>query len=295
MTWNNGLKASRAVVLERTKHTSIIVPLDGGQVAERAIPVARALATGAALPVHFVTVLSDSDLDDNATVYLDNRAEEVSGVEVRGDVLHGMPAVDTMIEYLRHHPGSLLCCSTHARSGAKTFGLGSMAEELVRRSPVPVILVGPLVDLPGPNDHYEQVVVGVEGESAYRLVPHVRALAIALQLRASLLQVIGPSYGSVDPENAPQRALLERLGHELAQDDVEPEWHLVEDRNVPLAITTLARQQSRPLLALSSRRRYPEEHYEEASVTVAIARIATCPVLVVGPAVAVEQSGADQG
>ena len=269
-----------------TTTSRIIVPLDGGPVAERALPVAVALARQAGLPVSLVTVLSDDDLDANAIVYLKARTEELTGIDVHYDVIRGMPVVDPLVGYFHGHPGSLVVCSTHARLDTGTFRLGSVADELVRRSPAPVVLVGPLTHLPDSGDRYEDVVVCVEDTTAHRLVRPVRDLTETLGLHPSLLQVAEPSYGSARVQDgAHQTALLQDLSAEFAEQGITVESDHVEDRNVPLAITTHAQRRAAPLLALSSRRRYPEERYEESSVTVAIARIASCPVLVVGPAV----------
>jgi nucleotide-binding universal stress UspA family protein len=275
------------VIDTTTTHTRIIVPLDGGQVAERAIPVAAALAAPGSFPLTFVTVLSESDMEDNAATYLKAQADALPGRQVEYDVLWRLPAVDTLVEYLHHHPDSLVCCSTHARLDSTTSRLGSVAEALVRRAPVPVLLVGPQTELPGPEDRYEDLVVCVEDDSAYRLVPCVRALSESLALHPTLLQVSEPSYGAGRSAENPQTALLASLSREFAVNGEEAAWELIEDRNVPLAITTFSRQRATPLLALSSRRRYPEERYEDASVTVAIARLTSSPVLVVGPAVTV--------
>jgi nucleotide-binding universal stress UspA family protein len=265
----------------------IIVPLDGGPVAEQAIPVASVLAAHTGVPITLVTVLSDHDLEDNATVYLEARAAQIQGPRVDIEVLHGMPAGDTLVEYVEGHPGALICCSTHARLDAKRFMLGSVAEELVRRSPAPVILVGPRAARPEPDGGYDEIIICAEDESARRVVPYARILTAA-GLHPSLLQVVEPSYGARRPEGPHQSALLADLHGEFAEDS-KVDAELVEDRNVPLTIATVARRRSAPILALSSRPRYSGERYEESSVTVAIARIADCPVLVVGPSVPVSR------
>src|SRR4051794_27300676 len=107
--------------------TRIIVPLDGGQVAERAIPVAETLAAAGTLPLTFVTVLSDSDVEDNAATYLKAQVEARPERRVDSEVLWRLPAVDTLVDYLHDHPGSLVCCSTHARLDSTTYRLGSVA------------------------------------------------------------------------------------------------------------------------------------------------------------------------
>jgi nucleotide-binding universal stress UspA family protein len=263
-------------------------------VAERAIPVAAALAEQAGLHLSLITVLSEDDVDINATGYLKGLATQWTATPVTYEVLHGMPAVDPLVEHLRRHPGSLVCCSTHARADAPAFRLGSVAEELVRRSPVPVILVGPSADPPALRSRYDHVVVCVDAEPAHRLVSCVRDLTSTFGLDARLLEVIEPSYGAGRSDKGPRFELLEELSRQLAVDGMAAELDFLEDRNVPLAITTFAHRHQPALLALSSRRRYPEERYEETSVTVAIARLASCPVLVVGPAVEVERLDAAQ-
>lgn len=273
----------------------IIVPLDGGQLAERAIPVAISLAARAPLPISLVTVLSEHDLDDNATVYLESRKAELPGLRVDLVLLRGMPVAETLVQYLHREPQAVVCCSTHARLETTVRRLGSVAEELVRRSPVPVVLVGPRVDLPQPGVPYEEVVVCIEDESAGRVVPCIRNLAAALALSPSLMQVVEPAYGAATPEHDARRsALVESLGKDLAPDTDEVSWELVEDRTVTQAIAAFARHRRTPLLAFASRQRSPEERYGASSVTVAVAGIASCPLLVIGPSVSVGQIGDDR-
>ena len=233
-----------------TTHTRIIVPLDGGPVAERAIPVATALAAQAALPITLVTVLSDSDVEDNAKAYLRARMAEIPALQVDVDVLRGMPAAHTLVEYFHRHPRSLVCCSTHARLDSKRFMLGSVAEELVRRAPVPVVLVGPRADLPGPDDRYTEVVVCAEDDTVRRVVSSVRDLSGELNLKPSVVQVVEPSYGARRTQGEHRSPLLDGVSQAFAADGIKVDSALVEDRNVPLAVVTFARERSAPLLAL---------------------------------------------
>ena len=50
---------------------------------------------------------------------------------------------DKIIETLHSFEADLLVIGTHGRSGINRFLLGSIAEETVRRAPVPVLLVRP--------------------------------------------------------------------------------------------------------------------------------------------------------
>lgn len=104
--------------------------------------------------------------------------------------------------------------------------------------------------------------------------------------------MLEPTFGAPRRERSPTARASNAWAESWADDGIAVSCDLVEDPNVLLAISAFARRHGAPLLALSSRRRYPEERYEESSVTAAIARIASCPVLVVGPAVMVPPSNA---
>lgn len=59
-------------------------------------------------------------------------------VKVKLEVLHG----DAAEAVLEHAPGyRMLVCGTHGRRGIKRFFFGSVAEQIVRRAPIPVMTV----------------------------------------------------------------------------------------------------------------------------------------------------------
>lgn len=63
-----------------------------------------------------------------------------AGVDVVGDVIHGHPG-DEIIDYVDDHGIDLVVMGTKGRTGAERFVLGSVAEKVVRRCPVPVLTV----------------------------------------------------------------------------------------------------------------------------------------------------------
>ncbi len=140
----------------------IVVPLDGSARAEQALPVARELATRLDIPVHLVTVLDTSGimpLEIAVAAITAERLEERliqmftaaeshlaracehlgdAGIEITTDVLRGAPglAIPNAAQ-----PGDLIVMTTHGRSGPARWLLGSVAEAVVRRSTVPVLLL----------------------------------------------------------------------------------------------------------------------------------------------------------
>jgi nucleotide-binding universal stress UspA family protein len=103
----------------------VVVPLDGSDTGARALPFAHAFAgrTGAEV----------------VTVHVGDPGGDTVHTDVR---LTGTP-VDALLAFAESEPGRVLCVSSHGRSGLRRALLGSVAEQLVRRADVPVVVVGP--------------------------------------------------------------------------------------------------------------------------------------------------------
>ena len=151
--------------------TEILVPLDGGRVAEQAIPLATALARRHGSRLHFVGVSRpimfsnpgafSPDIPLNASVELDviaaeeleryllqwsRRVARADQVAVRSAVLKGAePVGDQLVEYTARHNIELVIMHTHARGAVRRLWLGSVANALAQKSGVPCLLLrGPL-------------------------------------------------------------------------------------------------------------------------------------------------------
>lgn len=140
----------------------IVVPLDGSTLAEEALPTARAMAGRLHVPVHLLTVIdisgattlelataavSASRLEETllrlfteAEISLANAEEQVlqPGAKVTTEVRYGSPG-PTIVDATQ--PGDLIVMTSHGHSGFARWMLGSVAEAVVRRSAVPVLLV----------------------------------------------------------------------------------------------------------------------------------------------------------
>lgn len=147
----------------------VVVPLDGSQLAERALPEAEKLARILDAPIHLVRVVSADDVlatvrgdrgaanadstqqDDayerarleterQAAEYLDNRAKgpRDAGLTTELEVLKGTPA---FVLLWMIQPGDVVVMTTHGRGGYRRWMIGSVAEKLVREAAGPVLLV----------------------------------------------------------------------------------------------------------------------------------------------------------
>ncbi|MCX7938324.1 MAG: universal stress protein [Thermoflexales bacterium] len=140
----------------------ILIPLDGSQFAEKALPYAIGLARcmGSAITllrvaVHPSNYVYVNDPEALASLYESDRAHcedylkqvaarvasEVS-TEVSIAVLDGVVA-DSIVDYAQDVGADLIVMTTHGRTGMERWLLGSVAERVVRGAKCPVLLIRP--------------------------------------------------------------------------------------------------------------------------------------------------------
>ncbi|OJY21145.1 MAG: hypothetical protein BGO98_13840 [Myxococcales bacterium 68-20] len=141
---------------------NILVPVDFGEPSRRALEVAIALAkqNGAALTVlHVFDVppsyasMDLSPMDLLAPMWSAAQAElDATLAKVKGALpnathclTRGTPWREILATIDRTHP-DLVVVGTHGRTGLERALLGSVAERIVRLSPVPVLTVPPARD-----------------------------------------------------------------------------------------------------------------------------------------------------
>jgi len=140
----------------------IVVPLDGSALAEQALPQAEGLARLTGAPLHLVWVIDPAGAGTLGTVVLHTDAlalqllleEERTAArdylerieQDMGDRQHAVsvehrqgPAADELLAITQ--PGDLLVMATHGRGGLERWFLGSVAEAVIRRASVPVLLI----------------------------------------------------------------------------------------------------------------------------------------------------------
>lgn len=143
--------------------TSIIVPLDGSELAESVLPMVAAVAKKLSLEVvlfrsyhapynayagdeSFYAANYDEligSVRDAANEYLNGKLGEMRklGVEKVSCVAKEGFAGDEIIAMGRNVPGALIAMCSHGRSGVKRWVLGSVTENVVRHTDTPVLVV----------------------------------------------------------------------------------------------------------------------------------------------------------
>ena len=142
----------------------ILVPLDGSELSEKAIPVATwiARASGGTIifvsvvlpPIEFGTyspdrtiplkpgafVIRETEAKSYLTGVLTTYANELAGIPTEIDVTAGAVSSEIYSEARLEHV-DLIVIATKSETGLTRWVFGSVAEEVVRRSPVPVLVL----------------------------------------------------------------------------------------------------------------------------------------------------------
>lgn len=149
-------------------YRKILVPVDGSPLGEAAlehaarvarafgsklillqvatsVPIATAdpmVATGAEVAI---TLESMDAAEDDAEEYLGQLSGYpiLEGLTVSTTVLRGAPA-EEIVRYAQAERVDMIAMSTHGRSGLGRLVFGSVADEVLRRAGVPILLVRPL-------------------------------------------------------------------------------------------------------------------------------------------------------
>lgn len=204
----------------------ILIPLDGSPLAEAILAQVRPFLrrNDSEVILLHVVVPPSGGLDmplplhgpvREAGEYVDARVRglEDQGVRARGRVCVG-PAAETILGVAKEERATLIAMSTHGRSGISRWVFGSVAEKVVRSSPVPVMVMRaartPQVDTPLRN-----LLVPIDGsERSLAAVPSAKELARLFGARVALLHVIEEGEGFLPPPEV-ERALnaaVEDLG-----------------------------------------------------------------------------------
>jgi nucleotide-binding universal stress UspA family protein len=144
-------------------YNTILVPLDGSDLAECSLEHVKAVALGCQAssvvllsvvePVGFTTVdpLTEDyavkvevKVTETLTEYLNRIAGNLkkSGLNVKTVIANGSPA-GVILDYARNENVDLIVLSSHGRSGVARWATGSVADRVANNSNVPVLLIAP--------------------------------------------------------------------------------------------------------------------------------------------------------
>jgi nucleotide-binding universal stress UspA family protein len=129
----------------------LVVPVDGSDLSEAALALAAAWGIGLEARPWVVEVLKPDTphvADSLESSYPARLARDLAGTshhEVEFEVLHDDHPGSAIADFAHSIGASLIVASTHGRTGLSRLAAGSVAMEIVRHAPCPVVLSRPPV------------------------------------------------------------------------------------------------------------------------------------------------------
>ncbi len=280
---------------------NILVPRDFTPGAEAALGVALDLAgrTGATLHLLFAEVLYEG-ADVMLGAAADAAALEarlVEGVEaerVEHAVVRDVAAAPAILHYAREHDVDLVVMGTHGRRGVRRLLLGSVAEEVVRMAPCPVLAVHHREAPPAASADIRAVLVPIDFSRHARVaLAHAREVATLFGAHLDLLHVVEDglhpafyntgvmSIYDLQPD-IDERALaeLEQFFQETEGPAVEARFH-VRSGHAAREIVRFAEEQPSDLVVMATHGLRGLEHFLLGSVAEKVVRGVPVPVFTV--------------
>lgn len=192
-------------------YSKIIVPLDGSELSEQALPYAQLVARSLSAPIELVQafdVLPSRVLGAQANLEVSGRLERsalrraqdylspvaekltAAGHSVSFTALRGAPA-EVVVSVASSDPSALVVMSTHGRGGIARWVMGSVTDKVLHMMPNPMLIVRASVTGPAaPQGTVRTVVVPLDGSPLAELaLPHALSIAAALGCGITLLRV----------------------------------------------------------------------------------------------------------
>lgn len=283
---------------------NILVPHDGSALAERALPfaVAIAKASGSRLwlvyapPAMPPLLAREAPLD--VAVGLEGTAARLRerGLKAVARTIHG-DATNVILDASADMPADLIVMSTHGRGGVGRWLYGSVADQVLARANVPVLLVPSGCDRPWSTDRRLKILVPLDGSdlSEAALGP-ARVLSRAIGADLLVLRVVEQDPGVVwgvdrvgvatlriTPEEIGEaRQYLEQLAGPPGPTGSAIDM-LVETGDPSSAIQRIAQQESVDLIAMATHGRTGLARLTMGSVATTTVQRSHVPVLLVRP------------
>jgi nucleotide-binding universal stress UspA family protein len=293
----------------------ILVPLDGSDFAETALPAAQALAKRFGARIELVSVVSDlppvplaagdgelitrwfEEEEVRAGEYLEGVRTRLSGagLETEANVRSG-PVARTVDAVATERAADLVVLTTHGRGSWQRAWLGSVADALVRRSGTPLLLLREHDAAAGWDGGMpRKVVVPLDGSTQAEVaLVAVRPLLAPGQSQVDLVMVIHepfPLATTYLPHAVSEGTLLEarkerareylgNLEERLEEDGIQASGHVVVASDAGRGILSHLEEAGADLVAIATRGRGGAARLVLGSVADKVIRGAKAPILV---------------
>lgn len=276
---------------------TLVVPLNGIDIAANSLALAVILARALTATVELIHVTSSSRLTQPAgagtqdpAAFLE-RARSILPADVASEIrVESGDPVEEVLDRVRRNPDSLLVVPSRGRAGLARAVLGSVSDQLVRRSPVPVIVTRECMRFP--IQTLNSVLVPLDSSPlSERAIPWAKALARQTDARIALVSVmdlnrvaayagISQPYELEEEARDLARGYLDDMVRRLRREGIRATWEVRLGRpadEIIRAADTIAAD----LVVMSSHGRGGLRRWAFGSVTDDVLRGGNTPVMVV--------------
>ena len=269
---------------------SILVPLDGSQLAECVLPHAAAFARCFDAEITLLRILEKNQTGvtaqlfdllnwqiqkTKATLYLEEikgRFKE-SNIRVRAIVIEGL-VTEGITEYAQNEGMKLIILSSHGRHGLTQWGISSITQKIILSAPTSVLIVRahqqniPFVEL-STIPLYQHILVPLDGsQRAEYVLPIITKLAHVHKPKIHLVHVVHPpemarqmppASEDIDLSNRVVARNREEAGHYLEQvksrsnfHGITVQTHLVTSDHTAAALYQVVEQEHIDMVILNA-------------------------------------------
>jgi nucleotide-binding universal stress UspA family protein len=262
----------------------ILVPLDGSPTAETILPALMPLVGRRPTTLTLLQILDRVDEIEASRSYLSRLQKDLKrdGVQAVPLVELGRPA-DEILNWAQPRKHDLAAMTTHGRTGLRRAFMGSVAEEVVRHSTIPLVLNRPDTKI----GDWKRIVVALDGSAiSERILDEATRLARLLQATLHIVRVSLPLLPTADMffEPMPSAAedpepYLEEICTRLAGRGIFA-VPVLREGFAGVEIGEYASEISAGLIAMMTEGRSGFPRLLSGSVAEEVLRSAPCPVLV---------------
>jgi len=286
----------------------ILVPLDGSELAEKALPYATAIAklNKSAVLLFAVSITSKGGRRSRLLKsYLDvnSKTLESSGINVSTHIAYGEVA-DEIVKYTENNQINLIIISSHGYSGIKRWMLGSVAQKVLQSTTAPVLLIKSKSSS-RQKAKFEKILVPLDcSPFSLTTLKYVEGLVKKTGSEILLLDVaeppVVPSYGihPINPEwekyrdtiwselNKQSSEYLNKIKADLAKGGLAAKTIVVKGENGKVAeeILKVAEEEKVSLIAITTHGRSGVSRWVYGSVANRLVEESSQPILLIRPA-----------
>jgi nucleotide-binding universal stress UspA family protein len=288
----------------------ILVPLDGSEFAERALPTVEMLCRAFDAQITLASVIPNkSPLGSNLLIkakfkrmqsqresietYLQKTKQRLTEKGLLADyVMLTGPIAESLNNYASENGTDMLVICTHGRSGIQRWLQGSIANRIIQLILKPVLILRPRRDEIHPVPEYKRLLVSLDGsEFAERVLPWVRA---STQFDSQVLLLHVPEvpeaeeFGAMVEEiealrkQAEEQAMeyLTRIASELEEEGIQTRV-IIKGSRPAETIVSVAREEEADVILLATHGRGGMDRLFMGSVADRVIQYSHRPVFLV--------------